>query len=209
MSDWTRDSQGTLWLDDTRGHFTVRRHGEGRKYWGVTYPDGTYTHNALTASAAKAQAQSWRPDPSLVSLSDNLDGEFIDGGDSSHGAEYLNVSSSRSGPVPAPSAVGTGYPPLTPAGAVSAIIDGAPAVKIATAAYSYNDTGASQQKALSAVVALAELRAEVEASIAQQIALARANTSHQWGSNSATWEQVGKALGVTKQSAQSRYGKTS
>lgn len=200
-------------LDGTKGlaanspdgvRFFIRRHGEGRKYWGVTYPDGTYTHNALTQAEAKLQAESWKPDPELVQLLDD---------------DALSVLHD-SACIPS-----TG-PDATPAAAVeSASPDGGDVdlvmlvdtVVIAARnrdvprggrGWGYQDAGESQRRALIAIEELVKLRGVVATALRAQVAMARNNTGTQWYSNAATWSDVGAALGVSKQSAQAKYGKT-
>lgn len=168
MSAWERADSGAYVLRNERGLFTVQRHGEGRKYWGVTYPDGTYTHTALTQAEAKAQAETWEADPTLVQL------------------ELRQVSLTRE--------------------LVDSIIEGAEPMKPDQSYYSYTSVGADQQKALGALRELRALRDDVETAIREQVEIARKDTHGGWSSNAATWDHVGKALGVTKQSAASRFG---
>lgn len=212
---WDRVGDSLRALDE-RGTFTVARHGEGRKYWGVSYPDGTYTHSALTQTEAKQQAESWAPDKSLVALSgidDARDRDQSEVPDDEYRVEFANeprqpaltVHAGVAGQATLTHELAESSS-MTPAGAVSAIIDAAPAIKIQpNNPYSYNSHGKAQTRALQVLAALVELRAETEAAIRHQVQIARTNTGNSWNSNAATWEDVGKALGVTKQSAQARY----
>lgn len=168
MSGWERADSGAYVLRDERGLFTVQRHGEGRKYWGVTYPDGTYTHTALTQAEAKTQAEAWEPDPTLVQL------------------EMRQVSLTRE--------------------LVDNVIAKAEPIKPQQSYYSYTSVGSDQQKALGALRDLKTLRDEVETAIRAQVEIARKDTHGGWSTNAATWDHVGSALGVTKQSAASRFG---
>jgi hypothetical protein len=169
--------------------FFVARHGEGRKYWEVTYPDGTYTHNALTQAEAKQQAESWQPDPELVQLVDDVSDE------------------TDSAPAAASSA--SVVPDVTAAAIIHAIVDAAAAQQRNwnRGGYSMNYIGRQQQDSLTAISELVALRAAIDDDIRRLVGLARTNTSgSHWNTNAATWVDVGAALGVTKQSAQSKYG---
>ena len=169
MSAWGKDPSTGAWLyGNEHGAFVVTRHGEGRKYWGVAYPDGTYTHTALTLEEAKRQAETWKRDPTLVQLD-------------------------------------LGHAPLTHE-VVNRVIASAEPMKPEQSYYSYTSVGADQQKALGALRELRALRDEVEAAIREQVEIARKDTHGGWSTNAATWDHVGKALGVTKQSAASRFG---
>lgn len=169
LADWVQMNDEYILADNAlHWSFTIRRHGEGRKYWEVHYPDGTWTHSALSLKAAKTQAASWEPDPSLAELPE---------------------------------------PPSLAAAVVSGVIDSAPPLTFPRNGYSYQSAGEKQRRALSVIAALVELRAETELAIRHQVELARINTGGNWNSNAAVWEEVGKALGVTKQSAQAKYGK--
>lgn len=75
-----------------------------------------------------------------------------------------------------------------------------------TNVYSYNSTGTRQNDALKALRGLSRLRVEVETLVQASVDVARTNDGNSWNSNAATWEQVGAALGVKKQSASARYG---
>lgn len=69
------------------------------------------------------------------------------------------------------------------------------------------ETGQKQRDALQRLAALRDLREAVEAEIRSEVATARKNTRQEFYPNNASWIEVGAALGVTKQSAQARYGK--
>lgn len=187
---WAKSGAVLAGEDMDGRRFIVERHGEGRKYWGVTYPDGTYTHNALTQGEAKQQAETWRPDPTLVPLVDERQPGLT--------AE-LGAGTESAAPDS-----------FTAAAVVSAFIDAASRrdVERTRKGWGYQDAGADQQKALSVLRDLAELRRLVDESIRAQVAEARKNTGSAWYSNAATWSDVGAALGVTKQSAQAKYGRT-
>lgn len=167
---WQREPDGAIFGVDqkTLEGYTITRHPGGRKYWGVTYPDHTYTHSALTLSEAKQQAEAWEPDPTLVELE-------------------------------------VGQPSLTEQ-LLASIISEAEPLTPTTSYYGYNTSGEPQRKALGALRDLRALRELVETAIREQVAIARTNTGSNWSSNAATWEHVGQALGVTKQSVASRYG---
>lgn len=169
MNAWEKADSGALVMRTDAGVFTVQRHGEGRKYWGVTYPDGTYTHTALTQGEAKEQAEAWEPDPTLVQLE-------------------------------------LGQDALTRELVARVIADAEPMKPAGRGYYSYNSTGEKQQKALGALRDLKALRDAVETAIREQVEVARTNTGNSWTSNAARWDDVGEALGVTKQSAASRFG---
>ena len=62
-----------------------------------------------------------------------------------------------------------------------------------------------RKRAMSNLAKLAELRAAVEGAISENVAQAREVNSAYYDYGAPTWEQIGKALGVTKQSAQARY----
>jgi hypothetical protein len=154
------------------GIFTVERHGEGRKYWGVTYPDGTYTRNALTQSEAKEQAEAWEPDPTLVPLVE-LDRQ----------------------------------PDLTRELVERAIAAAEPFKPSGRSYYSVFSLTDSHRRALGALVELKKLRDAVQLAIVEQVAIARTDSSPSYYTKTAaTWEQVGEALGITKQAASGRYG---
>ena len=53
--------------------------------------------------------------------------------------------------------------------------------------------------------ALAMLRSRVEAAIRENVAIARTSASSWYDYDPPTWEEIGRALGVTKQAAASRY----
>jgi hypothetical protein len=169
---------------------TVARHGEGRKYWGVTYPDGTYTHDARTQAEAKLQAEAWSPDASLVPL--------------------LEAGSGDADAMPAAELAASGAADWTAAAVVSAFVDAASRrdFEKTRKGWGYQDAGKQQQRALLVLRELAALRIEVGKAIDEQVAAARLNTGGAWYSNAATWADVGAALGVTKQSVQAKYGRS-
>lgn len=186
-------------LDGTKGiaansdhgvRFFVGRHGEGRKYWGVTYPDSTYTHNALTQAEAKLQAESWEPDSELVQLLD--DAEISESG----AADVMPAAAVKSGPTDVVELVD----------ALVVEVRSRP-VENRGRGWGYQDAGQTQREALAAIAELAQLRAAVDRAITAQVAVARTSTGSAWYSNAATWAHIGEALGVTKQSAQAKYGK--
>lgn len=184
--------QGQLLVDDEQGEFFVSRHGEGRKYWGLVYPDGTYTHNALTQAEAKKQAENWVPDATLVTL--ELGGQD----------DLTNPTSVSQDALPV--AIANDQEPLTVELVIAGYLADAEPFKAESRSY-YAQLGDEQKSALSNLHALAALRRAVEERIREEVYAARRNTgTSQWYTNNATWEQVGKALGVSKQSAQGRYG---
>lgn len=163
-------------MRNSHGKFEVTRHAGGRKYWGVLYPDGTYTHTARTQGEAKEQAEAWSPDPTLIAL---------------------DVSLSGNADTPA-------------ARAVSGVIDTSRGCFVPKKrGWNANgDAGNAAKEALAALRALVDLRAAVEEAIRDQVSTARTNTATGWCSNVATWDEIGEAMRVTKQSAQARFGKT-
>jgi hypothetical protein len=60
--------------------------------------------------------------------------------------------------------------------------------------------------ALRNLAKLAELRQAVEREVCAAVATAREKGGN-WYDTGTTWEEIGKALGVTKQAAAARYGK--
>jgi hypothetical protein len=192
VSAWERATwrtDGALYRETEEGRFFVMRHGEGRKYWGVQYPDGTYTHSALTKAEAKQQAEAWQRDPSLTTLA---------------GSQSANPDTELQG---ATESVSTDVSPA--AAVVSAFVDALSSreFKRAQKGWDQRTAGDAQQRALGILRELAALRAAVDEAILDQVAKARKNTGSDWYPNSATWADVGAALGVTKQSAQARFGK--
>jgi len=63
-----------------------------------------------------------------------------------------------------------------------------------------------RKAALDNLTKLAELRAALELAIATNVAQAREANASYYDYGAPTWETIGKALGVTKQSAQAKYG---
>lgn len=196
MSEWQRATWRTdsaMYLDTERGRFFVMRHGEGRKYWGVQHPDGTYTHSALTQAEAKRQAEAWEPDATLTTL--------VDAPPAAAAAEARDVDT--------PSSTVDGLRVLVEL--VDVIVRKARERGESNPTgrgYGYQATGNTQQGALEAIRDLVALRGVVERAINAQVAVARHNSGRSWYSNAATWSDIGEALGVSKQGAQAKYGKT-
>ena len=217
---------------DHRGSFVVRRHGEGRKYWGVTYPDGTYTHNARTQAEAKLQAGAWEPDETLVQLVDGKSAEPDD--------EFPICNDCGRGLT---SVVGDGVNAQLcdqcDADQLDQLVDpwsdepdDAPAAAAVASVEADDDAGMSGQdflpdagddwqtarekqdnlrrhrrSALECIPSLVAARASLDAQIAEMVERARLTSGSYYDYDRPTWEQIGKALGVTKQSAQAKYGK--
>lgn len=207
MSGWysgtNLEGRSAIAMNIDEGEFkgrriTVARHGEGRKYWGVTYPDGTYEHSALSQAEAKQQAERWTPDTTLTVLA---------------GTESVKADRSpggSSGGVDAAAAAGMLSGELDAVELVDLVVQNAVGREIPRGGrgWGYQDAGDSQKRALTALGDLAALRQAVEGAIRAQVAVARNNTGSSWYSNAATWADVGAALGVTKQSAQAKFGRS-
>ena len=179
------DSRGRacdVGTDAQMRRFRVERHGEGRSRWDVTTPDGVTTTVERKSDAVEL-AESWTPDESLVPLVDEIEDptprSWSDWTDDELRAYVVDVALGIDGDEQAPR----------------------------DNVYAYTSTGKEQQTALKAARGLTRLRKLIDAEIMSQVAGARYNTGTQWSSNAATWSQVGAAVGITKQSASSRFGR--
>jgi hypothetical protein len=200
------EGRSVLALNIDEGEFkgrriTVARHGEGRKYWGVTYPDGTYEHSALSQTEAKQQAEAWRPDKTIVALVDEKSVQ-------ADAAPASDVSTSGGADFAAAAGITSGA--LDAVELVDLVVQNATGRDIPRGGrgWGYQDAGDGQRRALVAIEDLAALRSAIDNAIRAQVAVARNNTGSSWYSNAATWADIGAALGVTKQSAQAKYGRT-
>jgi hypothetical protein len=203
---------------DERGRVT--RHGAGRSHWDALFPDGT-SATTTSLSAAKALVEAWEPDDSLTELdlgdgraepeenfwddrttplayagelSGEYDGELAVAGESGRDDDDAGDPSGW-----------TVEQLVSHLIALGGVLDGDAAAPQAKG-YGTTSPGTDQKEALKRLRGLARLRSSIEIAIIDQVDEARKNTGNSWYPNSATWELVGAALGVAKQSAATRYG---
>lgn len=185
---FSRPSGGvTGWLTRSgqQRTYAVTRHGEGRKYWEAHYPDGTHVDNFRTMEDAKRSCESWEPDATLVPLVD----EATTTVDTTPAQETTEV-------VQPPADVEMPY---------RAVFQ--PHLWDTEPPY----TRTVRAEALKNVAVLGEMRSTIEALIREQIAITRTGVrnnwgGYRWGDEPRTWSEIGKALGVSKQAAATRYG---
>ena len=212
-----------LWTDDEKLG-TVQRHGAGRSHWDALLPDGTST-TVTSLSAAKALCEAWKPDSTLVTLtpprSEQLgpeDAVYDDDVWDDDNDDYDDVE--ETGETDTPSTSGQDTLPVAAAAALTSESTDDELIAMLTALatildgntappkphrYGTTSAGKEQQDALKAVRGLARLRRLVEQAVIVQVDESRRSGSSYYP-NAATWELVGAALGVTKQSARTRYG---
>jgi len=223
---WTA-GPGYLFATDDHGRYVIERHGQGRKFWGVTFPDGTYRHNALTQAAAKLQAELWEPDPQLVQLVELVeygaqrheydDVQYVEAGEQSGGTDD-NAGDDASSDADETPAVAAGNPSDESDDHAGdggqdfvTIVD--ESQEVVTSSWGTDRERSDRVKefrrhALAQLPAAVEARARIDADIARLVEEARTPNPHAYYDyGMPTWEQIGKALGVTKQSAQAKYGK--
>ena len=200
---------------------SVTRHGSGRSHWDALFPDGTST-KVTSLSAAKALCEAWKPDSTLVTLTPPIDGQgglTVDQDDDWPWNDEDDVE--ETGETDTPSTSGQDTLPVAAAAALTSESTDDELIAMLTALatildgntappkphrYGTTSAGKEQQDALKAVRGLARLRRLVEEAVIVQVDESRRNTGSSYYPNAATWELVGAALGVTKQSARTRYG---
>ena len=169
-------SNGT---DSLGRHYIVQRHGAGRSHWDAVLPDGS-TETFTRKSDATAACEAW---------------EELLPGEVSGESNPSDRDETASPDLPAAlAALANEFSTYDPRGADRSSM------------YGYNSAGEKQLAALHAIRGLAIIRAEIETLIQSAVDAARVNSGNSWSSNAATWDQVGGALGVKKQSASARYG---
>lgn len=167
--------------------FRVRRRENTRRYWVAIYPDGTSTDWHTTLVAAKLACERWEEDNTLLPLVDELT-ITIDNG----------AAAETSKPVVQQPAAEEMLP-------FRSVFE----AHLTDTPEPYNSS--VRRRALKNVAVLAQMRATVEQLLRDQIAVARTGVHNQWGGyrwgdEPITWQEIGNALGVSKQAAATRYG---
>lgn len=180
---WSAD--GNTGTDAAGRVYRVGRHGAGRSHWDAALPNGgiaTVTSKKAAQEACENFATTFPPQL-LEHGQENLTRELTsETGDQSIYTQLVELALKIDSDDPAPRSTSSGY------------------------SYSERTTGSEQEHALKVIRGLAAIRRSVEEAIRIEVEQARKNTTgSNWRDNSATWDVIGLALGVTKQSARSRY----
>lgn len=182
MSGVEWDDAQTSGSDAAGRVYRVGRHGAGRSHWDAALPDGSTS--TLTSKKAALEA--------CEDFAEQFPPQLL-------GQEDLTVELAQEAEDPDVQLRATLV-------RLALDVDGGRPAPKKQGYYSGGGTGAEQTKALKVIRGLAGTRAALEREMQAQVDAARLNTGSSWYSNAATWDLVGEALGVSKQSASTRYG---